>query len=200
MEPRRTAIQSAHRVLLLVLAAMFLVLLTTGLWLAFRYQPTGPFGGAHHDSVLRVTHRVTSGVFLTTALATFGLSIAVSYERALKRGAPVWALGLLLVGGVLAAGLTGYLLPWNQLALAPIRPGQYRGFAFLFGHKEVQFVLVGTTEVGKSTVRRWFFAHTLAVPVALLLLGAAGWRATRRARLLSEPAPAGEETRPPDAL
>lgn len=183
--------------LLVVLAVLFLVLVITGVWLAFRYQPSGTFAGAHHESVLRVAHRVTSSVFLSTALATFGLSIAVSYERALKRGAPVWALGLLLVVGVLAAGLTGYLLPWNQLALAPIRPGQYRGFAFLFGHKEVHFVLIGSTEVSKATVRAWFFAHTLAIPTGLLVLGVVGWRTTRRGRLLSESSSPAESPPPP---
>ncbi|MBV9043018.1 MAG: cytochrome b N-terminal domain-containing protein [Acidimicrobiia bacterium] len=183
MEPRRTAIQRTHRVLLLVLAVLFLVLLITGLWLAFRYQPSGTFGGAHHESWLRVAHRVTSSVFLVVALATFGLSIAVSFERLLTRGTPTWVLGLSLVIGALAAGLSGYLLPWDQLALAPIRPGQYRGFAFLFAHKEVHFVLIGTTEVAKATVRAWFFAHIVAVPIVLVALGVFGWRATRRARL-----------------
>ena len=199
MEPRRTAIQRTHRVLLLVLAAMFLVLLITGLWLAFRYQPSGRFGGAHHESWIRVAHRVTSSVFVSTALATFGLSIAVSYERALKRGTPAWILGAVLVLVALAASATGLLLPWDQLALAPIRPGQYRGFAFLFGHKEVHFVLIGSTEVLKATVRRWFFAHTIVVPVVLIALGVLGWRTTRRGRLLPESSPPTEGTPPPGA-
>jgi quinol-cytochrome oxidoreductase complex cytochrome b subunit len=183
VEPPRTAIQRTHRVLLVVLGVLFLVLLGTGIWLSFRYQPSGAFAGAHHESGLRVAHRVTSSVFLIVALATFGLSIAVSYERMLKRGTPAWVLGLLLVAGALAAGLSGYLLPWDQLALAPVRPGQYRGFSFLFGHSEVHFVLIGATEVGKATVRTWFFVHTIVVPVALVGLGVVGWRLTRRKRL-----------------
>ncbi|MBV8981599.1 MAG: hypothetical protein JO086_11920 [Acidimicrobiia bacterium] len=88
-----------------------------------------------------------------------------------------------MVIGALAAGLSGYLLPWDQLALAPIRPGQYRGYAFLFGHKEVHFVLIGSTEVAKATVRAWFFGHTVVVPLVLVALGVVGWRVTRRRRL-----------------
>ncbi|MBV8981600.1 MAG: hypothetical protein JO086_11925 [Acidimicrobiia bacterium] len=50
MEHRRTAIQRTHRVLILVLAGLFLVLAVTGVWLALRYQPSGTFGGARHES------------------------------------------------------------------------------------------------------------------------------------------------------
>ena len=186
VEPRRTALQRTHRVLLAVLACLFLVLLVTGILLAFRYQPSGSFQGARPQSWIRVTHRVGSRLFVFTALATFGISIAVSVERALKRGTPAWVFGLVLMVAALAASFTGFLLPWDQLALAPLRPGEYRGFAFLFGHPEVKFVLIGSVEVGKQTVQRWFFVHTAAIPVALVALGIVGLRLTRRGRLMPE--------------
>jgi quinol-cytochrome oxidoreductase complex cytochrome b subunit len=186
VEPRRTAIQRTHRALLVILAALLLVLLVTGLWLVFRYQPSGSFVEARPQSVLRVTHRVTSTLFLLVAIATFGLSIAVSFERALKRGTPAWAVGLVVVLGALAASFTGYLLPWDQLALAlaPVRGAEYRGYGFLFGHSEVRFVLVGSVEVTKDTVRTWFFVHAVAIPVALAVLGVVGLRVTRHGRVL----------------
>ncbi len=192
MEPRRTAIQRTHRALLVVLAGLFLVLLGTGIWLSIQYQPTGSFVGSHPQSWVRVTHRVTSKVFLFTALAWFGIALAASIEGALTRGMPSWLVGLLGVLGALVASFTGFLLPWDQLALAPIRPGQYRGYAFLFGHSEVHFVLVGANEVGKATVRNWFFLHTVVVPVVLLAIGVVGWRVTRRRRLRPEPSPPSE--------
>src|SRR5436190_1428512 len=83
----------SHRLSLGALAALFVLLLTTGLWLAFRYQPSGSFVDARPQSWLRVTHRVTSTLFLLTALAAFGLSIAVTVEGALKRATPAWILG-----------------------------------------------------------------------------------------------------------
>ena len=172
---------------LIVLGVLFLVLLGTGIWLAVRYQPSGSFQGAHPQSWVRETHRTASRLFVFAALATLGLSIAVSIERALKRGLPAWLLGLLIMIGALAASFSGYLLPWDQLALAPLRPGQYRGYAFLFGHAEVRFVLIGAVEVGKATVRNWFLVHTVALPIVLLALGVAGWRLTRRSRVVPEP-------------
>jgi len=183
VEPRRTALQRTHRILLLVLAVLFLVLLGTGIWLAFRYQPTGSFQAARPQGWIRSTHRTASRLFLFAALATLGFSIAVSVERGLKRGMPAWVVGLAVMLGGLVAGLSGYLLPWDQLALAPVRSGEYRGFSFLFGHPEVKFVLIGAVEVGKNTVQRWFFVHTVIIPVALVALGAVGVRVTRRARI-----------------
>jgi quinol-cytochrome oxidoreductase complex cytochrome b subunit len=192
VEPRRTAVQRTQRYLLVLLGVLFLVLLGTGIWLAFRYQPSGSFQGARPESWTRSTHRMASRLFVFCALATLGLSIAMSVERALKRGTPAWVVGLVIMVGALAASFTGYLLPWDQLALAPLRPGEYRGYAFLFGHPEVRFVLIGAVEVGKATVKRWFFVHTVVIPVVLVGLGVLGLRLTRRARVL----PLTEEPEP----
>jgi len=172
------------------LAALLLVLLATGIWLSFRYQPSGTFQGARPQSWVRVAHRTTSSVFVVVALATFGLSIAVSVERALKRGFPAWVLGLALTIVALAASFSGYLLPWDQLALAPVPRGEYHGYNFLFGHPEVKFVLIGAVEVGKATLQRWFFAHTVVIPSVLVALGVVAWRTTRRSRVVPE---VGEE-------
>jgi quinol-cytochrome oxidoreductase complex cytochrome b subunit len=171
-------------VVLAVLAVLLVVLVGTGLWLAFRYQPSGSFQGARPQSILRVAHRVVSTLFLLTALAVFGLSIAVSVEGALKRGTPAWVAGFVVILGGLAAVFTGRILPWDQLALAPVRAGEFRGYGFLFGHSNVRFVLVGSVEVTKGTVRTWFFVHTIAIPVALAALGVAALRLTRRRRVL----------------
>jgi quinol-cytochrome oxidoreductase complex cytochrome b subunit len=199
VEPRRTAVQRTHRVLLVVLGVLFLVLLATGLWLSFRYQPSGSFVGARPEGRLRLAHRVTSTLFLVVALAWFGLSIAVSYERLLKRGTPVWAVGVVGVVGALGAMLTGHLLPWDVLALPPLRRGEFRGFGFLFRTSNVHSVLVGSLEVGRATLRRWFLVHTVAVPLGLMALGVVGWRVTRRSRLRPESSSPGESPPPPDA-
>ncbi len=166
-----------------VLAALFVVLLATGVWLSFRYQPSGHFAGAHHESWIRAAHRTASKVFVGVALGVFGLSLAVSIEAALKRGLPAWVLGLVLFVGALAASISGFLLPWDQLALAPVLSGEFRGYGFLFGHSKVHFVLIGSTEVGRATLRTWFAVHTVALPVLLIALGAVGLRITAQRRL-----------------
>ena len=186
MQPRRTAIQRTHRVLLVLLGLLLLALIGTGVWLSFGYQPSGHFVGARPQSWLRVTHRTASTLFVFTALATFGLSIAMSFERALKRGIPSWVVGLLLMVGALAALLTGHLLPWDQLALAPVARGEFRGFGFLFASSNVHFALVGTTEVTRAALRTSFLVHAVAIPIALVAVGVVALRLTRRKRLLPE--------------
>jgi quinol-cytochrome oxidoreductase complex cytochrome b subunit len=190
----RTALQRAQRVAVLVLAVVFVVLLGSGLWLVFRYQPSGSFKGARPESLLRVTHRVTSIVFVFAALATFGISIGVSYERRLRGGLPAWVVGFVLLLGAVTVAISGYLLPWDQLALAAVRANsEIRGFRFVFGHPDVKFVLIGSVEVSVSTMRQWFFAHAAVFPFALLVVGAVLWAVTRRSRLRPlEPAPAQE--------
>jgi len=199
----RTALQRVQRVAVVVLAFLFLVLLASGLWLIFRYQPSGSFEAARPESWLRVTHRVASIIFVGAALLTFGISIAVSYERRLGPGVPAWVVGFVLLLGAGTAAISGYLLPWDQLALAAVRKNaEIRGFGFLFGHPDVKFVLIGSIEVGVSTVRRWFFFHSAVFPVALVVLGALLWGVTRRRRLrplAPSPEPAAEPSEAPPA-
>jgi len=74
----------------------------------------------------------------------------------------------------LAATFTGYLLPWDQLSLWAVTVGtNMRGYGpILHGHR-VKYVLIGSTEVGTATFSRWFWVHTLVVPlvIAAALIG-----------------------------
>jgi len=201
VEVERTALQRAQRVAVLVLAFLFVVLLASGLWLTFRYQPSGTFKAAHPESWVRVTHRMASIILVIAALLTFGISIAVSYERRLRAGVPAWVVGLVLLLGAVTASISGYLLPWDQLALTAVKANvSIRGFGFLFGDSDVRFALIGSVEVALSTLRQWFLFHAALFPVALLVLGGVLWSVTRRRRLHPqepEPAPdAGPSTAP----
>src|SRR4029079_623904 len=75
----------------------------------------------------------------------------------------------LLVGGLFAS-FTGYLLPWDQLALWAVTVGQnMRGYSPVIGG-HTRFVLLGGTEVSSSTFLRWFYVHTALVGPVLLVL------------------------------
>jgi quinol-cytochrome oxidoreductase complex cytochrome b subunit len=187
--PERTSLQHAQRALLAVLGVLLLALIASGLWLVFRYRPSGSFRGAHPESTFRSVHRFSSGVFLLTALVTFGVSIAVAVEGRLRRGLPAWVPALLLLVGAVPAGISGYLLTWDQLALWAVTVGtDMRGYGYLFdGHTPVRFVLLGGSEVGIETMRRWFVAHTIGFPVGLVVVGVVLARVTRRARVAEAP-------------
>ena len=81
----------------------------------------------------------------------------------------------ILVGGV-ATGMTGLLLPWDQLALRAVKIGtHFEGYTFLF-HSSVRFVLVGGAEVTPRTVAVWLVVHGLLLGPALTGLVVLAWR------------------------
>jgi quinol-cytochrome oxidoreductase complex cytochrome b subunit len=77
----------------------------------------------------------------------------------------------------LLLSFTGYLLPWDQLAIWAVTVGtNMMGYTPVFG-RQVKFVLVGGLEVGPPTLIRWYVLHVLALPfVAVLLMAVHFWR------------------------
>lgn len=173
----------AQRIVLGALLLELLVLAATGVALFFVYRPAAPQGwtGAEPDGDLVVTavrtaHRVVSSLTVLTAAAAVVVFVATS---ARKR---TWAVAGALVGAVLAASFTGYLLPWDQLALWAVTVGEgLSGYRPMFSER-VRFVLIGGTEVGPDTVVRWLGVHGVVLgPLAFaLVLVLARWR--RRSR------------------
>ena len=94
---------------------------------------------------------------------------------------------------MLAASFTGYLLPFDQVALSSVTVGdEFRGIHAMF-RSDVKFILLGAREVSPSTYRFWAVTHVvLSVLVAVTVLLA--WLRTRRdpqvSRRRASPAPA----------
>jgi quinol-cytochrome oxidoreductase complex cytochrome b subunit len=82
---------------------------------------------------------------------------------------------------VLLGSFTGYLLPWDQLAMWSVTVGTtMRGYMPLMGH-QVRFVLLGGNEIGTGTLMRWMFIH-MAVGLGALIVAGFAWRRLRTAR------------------
>ena len=152
--------------------ALFVLLAATGVWLSFFYRPMAPNSDLSWVTGLRGVHRWSSVVVVFVLVALVVVCVA---ER-MQHRAGHWAIAAaLLVCGVVL-GITGYLLPWDQLALWAVKVGtNYSGFFALFGD-EVRYVLVGDVEVGTGTVRAWFVVHALLLPI---VFGALLWRLSR---------------------
>ncbi len=174
-----------------VFTAEVVVLAVTGLWLVFFYRPSpaqawpgfsnldtsaGAFG------FVRALHRVAAFIAVPSALVAGVVVVVDSRVRRTgwRQGGLALGAGPALVVVTLAASFTGYLLPWDQLALFAVTVGtNMSGYGFLFG-SSVKFALVGGTEVTTSTLLRWFLVHTVVLSV--LLAGAlfVAWRPRRR--------------------
>lgn len=111
---------------------------------------------------------------MLTAIRT-GVVVALAGWARLHRwrGAAIGS-GIALT--TLAASVTGFLLPWDQLGLWAVTVGtSLRGYGVLF-ESSVKFVLIGGVEIQPATLLRWLAVHTLVLGPALVALVVFGWR------------------------
>jgi quinol-cytochrome oxidoreductase complex cytochrome b subunit len=172
-----------------LLTVALLVLVVSGAWLWFRYQPRAAQQWADlarkssgDSSWIRTMHRYTADITLVLALSTLVLLIG-SRIRTSRRGV-VAGVGVLVTA--VAASITGDLLPWDQLALWAVTVGSnsINGVQATFDSR-VKYILIGTREVSPGTYHFWSIAHVvLGVLVAVAVLLA--WLRTREARRVNE--------------
>jgi quinol-cytochrome oxidoreductase complex cytochrome b subunit len=167
---------------------LFILLTITGIFLMFFYRPTAGAGQelAYLDmqnlrstvtfgDLMRNTHRWAAHLMVLT---TFLHMARVFYHGAYKPPREFnWVVGVLLLVLTLLLAFTGYLLPWDQLAVWAVTVGtQMAGFTPIFG-QQVQFVLLGGVEIGPETLLRWYVLHVLALPFVLtIFLAVHFWR------------------------
>lgn len=152
----------------------------TGVGLTMYYVPAPSLA---YDSVRYIMHDVPLG-WMLRGLHFWGASFlvvaaVVHMTRVFLFGsykAPrevTWISGVLLLLVVLAFSLSGYLLPWDQKAYwATTVTIAIAGSTPLVG-EYVANVLRGGPDLGALTLGRWFSAHVLLLPAALMTLIAA---------------------------
>ena len=149
----------------------------TGILLALYYVPTS--SGAP-ESIRVITGQVPLG-WLVRSLHHWGASalvilVTLHMLKALWTAAYrpprelTWVAGVLLLGIVMAFGLTGYLLPWDQLAYwgTTVVTDSF-GAVPLVGPLLLEVMRGGST-VGEATLQRFYIAHILLLPGALVLV------------------------------
>ena len=182
---RRTPAERALGCLLGAAAAEFAVLAVTGVYLVFFYEPraASSWGAIGHlrtavtfGDLVRIVHRLTAVVMVLTVVAIAAIALTMAVARSRRTGRPavtaVAAVAVAIVG--LLASFTGYLLPWDQLALRAVTVGtDMQGFRPIIGlSSQVQYVLIGGAVVSVGTIRFWFVVHVVLVPVVILVIGA----------------------------
>ena len=115
----------------------------------------------------------TRGIHRITAVLVTWTALVVALMLFIERGRFRWSwrslrMGIGLVLATAATGITGYLLPWDQLALWAVTVGtNYSGYRPLFGD-QVKFVLINGTEIAPSTLVRWLLVHMLLLGPAVV--------------------------------
>ncbi len=167
---------------------LFVVLTITGIFLMFFYTPAAGAGTelAYADmrtiqasvtfgQLVRNMHRWGAHLMVFTVFLHMA---RVFYHGAYKPPREFnWVVGVILLTLTLLLSFTGYLLPWDQLAVWAVTVGtEMMGFTPVFG-KQVQFVLLGGAVIGPNTLLRWYVLHVLFVPfVTVVFLAVHFWR------------------------
>jgi hypothetical protein len=182
-------LDAARRLILTLLTVEVGVLAVSGIALFFAYRPS--VSQAWSDVVvsdvaadvrisqaLRGIHLLASRLAVATAIAA--AVVLVLRSRSAARRWPGTATGIAIATTTLAASFTGFLLPWDQLALWAVTIGSnMNGYIPLFGDN-VRFVLIGGVEVTAGTIRLWLLVHMLLLGPALAVLVVLAWRSARR--------------------
>ena len=155
---------------------LFLVLTITGVYLMFFYVPSATQA---YTNILDIQSEVTFGL-LTRNIHRWAAHLMVFFVflhmmRVFYHGAYKpprefnWVIGVMLLQFTLLLSFTGYLLPWDQLALWAVTVGtNMMGFTPVFG-EQVRFVLLGGVEIGTDTLLRWYTLHVLMLPFVLVI-------------------------------
>ncbi len=80
-----------------------------------------------------------------------------------------WIIGVTLLLVTLLLAFTGYLLPWDQLAIWAVTVGTNMIQNSPVVGKEAGFVLLGGSQIGAQTLVRWYTLHVLALPFVIVI-------------------------------
>ena len=159
-----------------VLLALLSIQLLTGAFLTLYYAPTPDHAydsvrfidGLSAGTLVRGLHYYGAS-FLVVALAAHMLRV-IAFGSYKPPREVTWLSGLALFGLILAFALTGYLLPWDQRAYwATVVTINISKLTPLVGDIMAS-VLSGGSAIGALTLTRWYSAHIIFLPAALVLL------------------------------
>jgi quinol-cytochrome oxidoreductase complex cytochrome b subunit len=177
---------------------LFIILTITGVILMFYYRPTAEY--AYEDmkylmndvpfgALIRNMHRWSAHLMvITVMLHMLRVFLTGSYKPPRQFN---WVVGVILLLLTFLMSFTGYLLPWDQLAIWAVTVGTNMARATPFlGHQgpfgpelgmrpdnDVRFLLLGGTQVGPPALLRFYVLHCIFLPlVTAIFLVVHFWR------------------------
>jgi len=160
-----------------IATVLFFTLFVSGMYLMFFYHPAVPqaYFDMHNlatsvafGQFVRNIHRWSAHLMV---VVVFIHLMRVFYAGAYKAPRQFnWVIGVGLLVLTLLFSFTGYLLPWDQLALWAITVGtNIAGYVPLMGDKARQ-ILLGGPDVGGNALLRFYVLHIYVLPALLILL------------------------------
>src|SRR5881392_1990216 len=178
---------------------MYLVTVVTGVYLMFYYRPTAEYAYAdmkylEYDMpfgmLMRNMHRwAAHGMVIAVWLHMFRVFLTGSYKPPREFN---WVVGVILLVLTLLLSFTGYLLPWDQLAIWAITVGSNMAKAtplvgaggpfsklmmypgtdvpMIHAGSDARFFLLAGTFVGENALLRFYVLHCVFIPVIVTVL------------------------------
>ena len=174
---------------------IFLVLTVTGILLMFYYRPTVEY--AYGDivdlkeqvplGIMREIHRWGAHLMVITVwLHMFRVFMTGSYKPPREFN---WSVGVVLLVLTMLLSFTGYLLPWDQLAIWAITVGSNMAGAtpflgtsgpgsallaigdvnFVHSTSDARFALLGGRFVGEGALLRFYVLHCIGLPFVIMI-------------------------------
>ena len=182
---------------------LFLVETITGLLLMFYYRPTAEYAYADIQDlaaqvplgIMREIHRWGAHLMVITVwLHMMRVFLTGSYKPPREFN---WNVGVILLVLTLLLSFTGYLLPWDQLAMWAVTVGTNMARAtpmvgsegpgsvllslgdvqLVHAGSDARFALLGGRIVGEAALLRFYVLHCVGLPlIATLLMAVHFWR------------------------
>ncbi len=151
---------------------LFIALTISGLFLMFYYIPSV---GQAYQSIKDIQYVATFGLVMRNIhrwaahamVITVWLHMArVFYQGAYKPPRQFnWVIGTALLLITLLLSFTGYLLPWDQLAVWAITVGTNLGKYGPIVGPVSRYIMLGGRNVGQAALTRFYVLHVIALPL-----------------------------------
>src|SRR5213075_1686587 len=178
---------------------LYLVTVVTGVYLMFYYRPTAEYAYADmkylefdmpFGMLMRNMHRwAAHGMVIAVWLHMFRVFLTGSYKPPREFN---WVVGTILLVLTMLLSFTGYLLPWDQLAIWAITVGSNMAKAtpligaggpfskimvfpgtdvpMIHAGSDARFFLLAGTFVGENALLRFYVLHCVFIPVIVTVL------------------------------
>jgi quinol-cytochrome oxidoreductase complex cytochrome b subunit len=153
----------------------FLIEIITGIFLMIFYAPTPEraygdmlkiMSGVPFGQFMRDIHRLTAeGMVIVVTLHMVRTFLTGSYKKPRQF---TWATGVVLLLATLFMSFSGYLLPWDQLALWAVTIGSSMADKAPIVGATVKLILLGAPDIGAPGLLRFYLLHVLFVPLLII--------------------------------
>ncbi|HET7114645.1 MAG TPA: cytochrome b N-terminal domain-containing protein [Pyrinomonadaceae bacterium] len=172
-------IDTTFGIVALLLAVQFM----TGILLAFYYVPAVDHA---YTTVAFIEKVLSSGSWIRSlhhygsqwlTLFLFLHVVRLFFTRAYVDRNTQWIASIVLLGLIMAAGGTGYSLPWDARAFFSTRVAEGLLGGLPFVGRNARLWLLGGSEISTITLSRFFALHVLVIPG--LIVAVIVWRRSR---------------------